>query len=350
MSARYSRRNFLDAAALTLAAGPFMVPQASYIHMYRAGRRAGKNSANARQDPLVPIQQIEAGELSVGYAELGPKDGMPVLLLHGWPYDIHSYEEVAPMLAERGCRVIVPYLRGHGTTRFLSDATPRAGQQAAVGNDVIAFMDALKIPRAVLAGYDWGGRAACVAAALWPDRCVGLVSVNGYLIQDIAKASRPLPAAMEAGFWYQYYFLTERGRAGLTANRREIARLMWTRNSPEWNFDDAAFNRSAAAFDNPDFVDITIHSYRHRLGFAKGFPLYEDIEQRLAAQPVITVPTITLDGGADGVVPATDGKSAAARFSGERQHRIVPRAGHNLPQEDPRAFAAAVWELASRHR
>lgn len=350
MSARYSRRNFLDAAALTLAAGPFMVPQASYIHMYRAGRRATGNPELTRQDPLGTIQQIEAGELSIGYAELGPKDGMPVLLLHGWPYDIHSYEEVAPMLAGRGCRVIVPYLRGHGTTRFLSGATPRAGQQAAVGHDVIAFMDALKIPRAVLAGYDWGGRAACVAAALWPDRCVGLVSVNGYLIQDIAKASRPLSAAMEAGFWYQYYFLTERGRAGLTANRREIARLMWTRNSPEWNFDEAAFNRSATAFDNPDYVDVTIHSYRHRLGFAKGFPLYEDMEQLLAAQPVITVPTITLDGGADGVVPATDGKAVATLFSGERQHRIVPHAGHNLPQEDPRAFAAAVWELASRRR
>lgn len=350
MSARYSRRNFLDNAVLTLAAGPFMLPKASYIHMYRAGRRAARARDASTADALGNIQQIEAGELSIGYAELGPKDGTPVLLLHGWPYDIHSYKEVAPMLASRGCRVIVPHLRGHGTTRFLHDATPRAGQQAAVGNDVIALMDALKIPRAVLAGYDWGGRAACVAAALWPERCIGLVSVNGYLIQDIAQATRPLPAKMEAGFWYQYYFLTERGHAGLTANRREIARLMWTRNSPEWRFDEATFNRSAAAFDNPDYVEITIHSYRHRLGYAKGFPHYEDMEQRLAAQPVITVPTITLDGGADGVVPATDGKAASGKFSGERQHRIVPRAGHNLPQEDPRTFAAAVWELVSRHR
>lgn len=327
-----------------------MLPQASYIHMYRAGRRAAGARNTSARDPLGNIQQIDAGELSIGYAELGPKDGTPVLLLHGWPYDIHSYEEVAPMLASRGCRVIVPHLRGHGTTRFLNDATPRAGQQAAIGNDVIALMDALQIQRAVLAGYDWGGRAACVAAALWPDRCIGLVSVNGYLIQDIARAAQPLPARIEAGFWYQYYFLTERGRAGLAANRREIARLMWARNSPGWRFDDAIFNRSAVAFDNPDFVDITIHSYRHRLGYAEGFPLYEGIEQRLAAQPAIAVPTITFDGGADGVVPATDGKAATGKFSGERQHRMVARAGHNLPQEDPRAFAAAVWELASRHR
>ncbi len=348
MKARYNRRNFLN--TLTFAAGPLMVPDASYIHMYRIGRRKANVAATFHEDPLADIRQIEAGELSIGYAELGPKDGTPVMLLHGWPYDIHSYETVAPMLASRGCRVIVPHLRGHGSTRFLDDATPRSGQQAAVGNDVIALMDALKIPRAVLAGYDWGGRAACVAAALWPERCAGLVSVNGYLIQDISKAALPLAARTEAGFWYQYYFLTERGHAGLTANRREIARLMWTRNSPEWKFDDTVFNRSATAFDNPDFVDVTIHSYRHRLGFAEGFPVYEEMERRLAAQPAISVPTITLDGGADGVVAATDGKSTAARFSGERQHRIVPHAGHNLPQENPRAFAAAVWELASRLR
>lgn len=347
MRARYSRRNFLD--TLKLAAGPFLVPEASYIHMYRMGLRKASDSETFPENPLANIQQVEAGELSIGYAELGPKDGMPVLLLHGWPYDIHSYEEVAPLLASRGCRVIVPHLRGHGSTRFLDMDAPRAGQQAAVGHDVIALMDALKIPRAILAGYDWGGRAACVAAALWPERCAGLVSVNGYLIQDISKAALPLPAETEAGFWYQYYFLTERGRAGLSANRRGIARLMWTRNSPEWKFDDATFNRSATAFDNPDYVDITIHSYRHRLGYAKGFPLFEEMERHLADQPVIAVPTITLDGGADGVVPATDGKSAAAKFAGERQHRIVPHAGHNLPQENPRAFAAAVWELASRH-
>jgi pimeloyl-ACP methyl ester carboxylesterase len=271
-----------------------------------------------------------------------PGDGQPVLLLHGWPYDIHSYCEVAPLLAARGCRVIVPHLRGHGTTRLLDSATARSGQQAAIGLDVIALMDALQMPRAVLAGYDWGGRAACVAAALWPERCSGLVSVNSYLIQDIAKAGLPIAAKAEAGFWYQYYFLTERGRAGLTANRLDIARIMWERNSPTWNFDDATFSRSAEAFDNPDYVDVVIHSYRDRLGHAAGYAQYQDLEERLAAQPAISVPTITMDGDADGVVPATDGKSSAARFTGDRQHRIIPNAGHNSPQENPTAFADAV--------
>jgi pimeloyl-ACP methyl ester carboxylesterase len=246
--------------------------------------------------------------------------------------------------------VIVPHLRGHGTTRFLDNATPRSGQQASIGVDVIDLMDALNIPRAVLAGYDWGGRAACVAAALWPARCAGLVSVNSYLIQDIAKAGLPIAAKIEAAYWYQYYFLTERGRAGLTANRRDIARIMWTRNSPNWHFDDATFDRSADTFDNPDYVDVVIQSYRHRLGHAAGYPAYEDLEKRLAALPVITVPTITMDGDADGVVPATDGKSTAAKFTGGRQHRVIANVGHNLPQEDPAAFAAAVWELASKQR
>ena len=300
--------------------------------------------------PLAPIKQIKAGVLDVGYYDTGASAGPAVLLLHGWPYDIHSYVDVAPMLAARGCRVIVPHLRGHGTTRFLDSATPRSGQQASIGADLTALMDALEMPRAVLAGYDWGGRAACVAAALWPERCLGLVSVNSYLIQDIAKAALPIPASIEAGIWYQYYFLTERGRAGLTANRRDIARLMWTRNSPNWHFDDATLERSADAFDNPDYVEVVIHSYRHRLGFAAGYPAYEDLEKRLAAQPAITVPTITLDGDADGVVPATDGKSTAAKFVGGRQHRVIPNVGHNLPQEDPTAFAAAVWELASKTR
>lgn len=298
--------------------------------------------------PLEPIKQINAGVLDIGYYDDGPSDGPPVLLLHGWPYDIHSYVDVAPMLVARGCRVIVPHLRGHGTTRFLDRTTPRSGQQAAIGADVIALMDALKIPRAVLAGYDWGGRAACVVAALWPQRCSGLVSVNSYLIQDIAKAELPLPAKVESAFWYQFYFLTERGRAGLTANRRDIARLMWARNSPTWHFDDATFDRSANAFDNPEYVDVTIHSYRHRLGHAEGYLEYENLEERLAAQPVITVPTITLDGDADGVVLATDGKSTAAKFTGERRHRVIANVGHNLPQEDPAAFTAAVWELASK--
>ncbi|HEX2672136.1 MAG TPA: alpha/beta hydrolase [Polyangiaceae bacterium] len=299
---------------------------------------------------LPPTQQILAGVLNVGYFEIGPKDGPVVVLLHGFPYDIHSYVDVAPLLATRGCRVIVPHLRGHGTTRFQADSTPRSGQQAAIGADLLALMDALELPRAVVAGYDWGGRAACVAAALWPERCAGLVSVNSYLIQDISKAALPSPAKVEAGLWYQYYFQTERGRAGLTANRRDIAQILWARNSPTWQFDDATFERSAASFENPDYVDVVIHSYRHRLGFASGSPEYESMEQVLATQPRISVPTITLDGEADGVVPATDGKATAQRFSGERQHRIVPNAGHNLPQENPQAFADAVWELVAKAR
>jgi pimeloyl-ACP methyl ester carboxylesterase len=334
------RRGFLGTIAASIVAAEMSVMGAAYAN----------TGQTKRLQPLEPIKQMKAGVLDVGYHDIGASDGPPVLLLHGFPYDIHSYVDVAPMLAARGCRVIVPHLRGHGTTRFLDSATPRSGQQASIGADVIALMDALKLPRAVVAGYDWGGRAACVAAALWPERCTGLVSGNSYLIQDIAKAALPLPAKIESGLWYQYYFQTERGRAGLTANRRDIARILWTRNSPSWHFDDATFDRSAAAFDNPDYVDVVIHSYRHRLGLAAGYPPYEDLEKRLAAQPAITVPTITLDGDADGVVPATDGTSTAAKFAGERQHRVIPNVGHNLPQEDPTAFAAAVWELASKTR
>jgi pimeloyl-ACP methyl ester carboxylesterase len=281
---------------------------------------------------------------------MGPRDGPPVLLLHGFPYSIDSYVEVAPMLAARGCRVIVPYLRGHGSTRFLDSATARSGEQAAIGVDVLALMDALKVNRAVLAGYDWGGRAACVAAALWPERCTGLVSVNSYLIQDIAMAGAPIAPSVESGLWYQFYFLTERGRAGLSANRREIARTIWTRNSPNWHFDDAELSRHASAFDNPDYVDVVIHSYRHRLGAADGYPAYADVQRRLAALPAITVPAITMDGKADGVVPATDGTSSAAKFTGPRSHRVIENAGHNLPEEAPVAFADAVWELASAMR
>jgi pimeloyl-ACP methyl ester carboxylesterase len=292
-----------------------------------------------------PIRHIRTDILNIGYFETGPSGGQVVLLLHGYPYDIHSFVDVAPMLAAQGYRVIVPYLRGHGSTRFLDAATPRAGQQGAIGADVTALMDALKIPAAVLAGFDWGGRAACVAAALWPDRCKGLVSVNSYLIQDIAHAMTPIPAKIESGLWYQYYFQTERGRAGLAADRRGVARVIWTRNSPSWRFDEATFERTAMAFDNRDYVDVVIHSYRHRLGLAPGYPAYEEIEQKLAAQPIITVPAITLDGAADGNYPASDGSATAAKFRGPRIHRQVPDAGHNLPQEAPRAFADAVMEL-----
>jgi pimeloyl-ACP methyl ester carboxylesterase len=285
--------------------------------------------------------------LDVAYLDDGPADGPPVILLHGFPYDVESYRDVAPLLVERGFRVIVPYLRGHGPTRFRDASTPRSGQQAALGADVIELMDALGLPRAVLAGYDWGGRAACVAAALWPERVVGLVSVNSYLIQDIGAAMEPLPPALEAGFWYFFYFLTDRGYAGLTANRREVAEVIWRRNSPDWAFDDATLDRTARSFDNPDYVDVVIHSYRHRLGDAAGAPAYQELERALAALPTIGVPTITLDGLADGNFPATDGSPSAAHFTGPREHWQVPHAGHNLPQEAPQAFADAVTDVVA---
>ncbi|MBW4445107.1 MAG: alpha/beta hydrolase [Plectolyngbya sp. WJT66-NPBG17] len=336
---KHNCRSFLGTAAVGIVTAEMAL---------MGNAHASFDKPKASELRLAPIKQINAAPLDIGYYEAGPSNGFPVLLLHRFPYSIDSYVDVAPMLAMRECRVIVPYLRGHGSTRFLNSKTPRSGQQSEIGADVIALMDALKLNRAVLAGYDWGGRAACVVAALYPERCTGLVSVNGYLIQDIAKAKLPIPPSIESGLWYQYYFQTERGRAGLIANRREIAKALWIRNSPNWHFDEATLDRHASAFDNLDYVDIVIHSYRHRLGLAAGYPPYEEIENRLAAQPIITVPTITLDGDADGIVPATDGKSAAAKFIGYRQHRVVPSVGHNLPQEAPIAFAAAVWELASK--
>lgn len=331
---KHTRRDFLATTAAALLT--------SKIALMTTANAATSNR------PFAVTRQIKAGVLDVGYYEAGPGNGPTVLLLHGFPYSIDSYVEVAPLLAARGARVIVPYLRGHGSTQFIERTTPRSGQQAAIGVDVIDLMDALKIERAVLAGYDWGGRAACVAAALWPERCAGLVSVNSYLIQDIAKAGLPLSPTIESGLWYQYYFQTERGRAGLTANRREIARTLWTRNSPNWHFDNATLARHAAAFDNPDYVEVVIHSYRHRLGLMDGYAPYEAVEKRLAALPTIGVPALTLDGKADGVVPATDGTASAAKFTGPRSHRVIDGAGHNLPEEAPKEFADAVWELASR--
>ncbi|MDH2414423.1 alpha/beta hydrolase [Nocardioides sp. CER19] len=291
------------------------------------------------------LKGVTTRTLEVGYLEQGPSDGPAVLLLHGFPYDVHSYEAVTPLLAARGHRVVVPYLRGHGPTRFLSDATVRSGQQAALGADVLELLDALDLPEAVLAGYDWGGRAACVAAALHPDRVSGLVTVNGYLIQDVAAAARPLPPQLEAGFWYFFYFLTERGRAGLAADPRGVAEVIWRRNSPAWHFDAATLDRTAAAFANPDYVDVVLHSYRHRLGQAPGDPAYDDLERALAERPVISVPTVTLEGEADGNFPVTEGLPDADRFTGPRLHRRVPRAGHNLPQEAPEAFVRAVTDV-----
>ncbi len=311
--------------------------------------KTSAQAANPARAPsskrLEPLRNVDAGVLNIAYYEAGPDDGPVVMLMHGFPYDIHAYVDVAPQLAAQGCRVIVPYLRGYGPTRFLDKATPRSGEQAAMGADMMALMDALDIKRAVFAGYDWGGRAACVGAALWPERCIGLVCVNGYLIQDIAKAMVPARPDREVPLWYQYYFQVERGRAGLAANLRGIAKILWEQWSPNWDFDDACFERTAVAYDNPDYVDVVIHSYRHRFGLADGDPQYADIERKLAAQPPITVPAITLDGEEDGVALATDGNASAPKFSRRRTHRVVSRAGHNLPQEAPEAFAAAVMEL-----
>jgi pimeloyl-ACP methyl ester carboxylesterase len=294
---------------------------------------------------LGPVRQVDAGLLNVGYADIGPANGRVAVLLHGWPYDIHSYLEVAPLLAAAGYRVVVPYLRGFGTTRFLSDATFRNGEQAALAVDVIALMDALEIERAILAGFDWGARTADIVAALWPDRCTGLVSVSGYLIGSQQAGRLPLPPAAELQWWYQYYFATERGRAGYDHYRREFAKLIWRTASPKWNFDDATFDRSAASFDNPDHVQIVIHNYRWRLGLADGEPEFAELEERLARGPVIGVPTITLEGDANGA-PHPDSSSYAGKFSGPYAHRTIEGGvGHNLPQEAPEAFANAVIEV-----
>jgi pimeloyl-ACP methyl ester carboxylesterase len=291
------------------------------------------------------LKQINAGVLSVGYAEDGPADGPTVILLHGWPYDIYSYVEVAPLLAQAGYRVIVPYLRGYGSTRFLSDSTPRNGQQAALAVDTIALMDALGIERAIVAGYDWGARTADIVAALWPQRCTGLVSVSGYLIGSQAANVMPLPPKAELAWWYQYYFATERGRNGYDKYRNDFAKLIWQLASPKWQFDDATFARSAAAFANPDHVDIVIHNYRWRLGLAQGEPQFDDLEKRLGTFPVISVPTITMEGDANGA-PHPDASVYAKKFSGPYAHRVIDGGvGHNLPQEAPRSFADAVIDV-----
>jgi pimeloyl-ACP methyl ester carboxylesterase len=303
--------------------------------------------AKAQPRPAAPaafgaLRQVDAGVLNVAYAENGPASGPVVILLHGWPYDIHTYADVAPRLAARGYRVITPYLRGYGATRFLAADTVRNGQPAALALDVIALMDALKIQKAVLGGCDWGARTADIVAALWPERCKALVSVSGYLIGSQAAGKVPLPPAAEFQWWYQFYFATERGRAGYEQNRREFARLIWRLASPKWAFDDATFDRSAAAFDNPDHVAIVIHNYRWRQGLAEGEARYDALEARLAAAPVITVPTITLEGDANGA-PHPDPAVYARKFAGRYAHRLIGGGiGHNLPQEAPEAFAQAV--------
>jgi pimeloyl-ACP methyl ester carboxylesterase len=296
---------------------------------------------------LGPVRQIDAGLLNIGYAELGPARGRVVVLLHGWPYDIHSYVEVAPLLAAKGYRVIVPYLRGYGTTRFLSGETLRNGQPSALAVDLIALMDALKVEKAIIAGFDWGARTADIVAALWPARCEALVSVSGYLIGSQNAGKLPLPPPSELQWWYQFYFATERGRAGYDKYRRDFAKLIWRLASPQWSFDDATFERSAAAFENPDHVEIVIHNYRWRLGLAEGEPRYEGLERRLAQAPTIRGPTITLEGDANGA-PHPDPSSYRNQFSGPYAHRLVGQGvGHNLPQEAPRDFAQAVLDVGS---
>lgn len=292
-----------------------------------------------------PVRRIRTGVLEIAYEESGPASGFPVLLLHGFPYDPRAYDEVAPPLAAAGFRVIVPYLRGYGETRFLSSSTMRSGQQGAMGRDVVDLMDALAVPKAVLVGFDWGGRAACVAAALWPERVRGLVSCNGYTIQDIAASVKPAAPEQENRLWYQYYFHTERGRAGLQANRHDFCKLLWKLWSPNWKFDDATYDRTAASFDNPDFVDVVIHSYRHRFGYVAGDPAYDAIEAALAKQPRITVPTIALQGGGDGVNAAGASAAQARFFTGRYDYRVIPRIGHDVPQEAPAETARAALDL-----
>ena len=339
------RRRFLGTAAVTLAAAPFALSGTLFAQSGDAKTGSGAVRPGAHTS-FAALKQIEAGVLDVGYAEAGPADGPVVILLHGWPYDIYAFVDVVPVLAQAGFRVIAPWLRGYGTTRFLASDTPRNGQQAALATDVIALMDALKIDKAVVAGFDWGARTADIVAAIWPQRVKALVSVSGYLIGSQQANKTPLPPAAELQWWYQYYFATERGRLGYEKYRREFSKLIWQLASPKWKFDDATFERSAASFDNPDHVAIVIHNYRWRLGLAPGEAKYDELEKRLAEFPAIAVPTITLEGDANGA-PHPDPKVYAGKFSGKYAHRLITGGiGHNLPQEAPQAFADAVIEVA----
>jgi pimeloyl-ACP methyl ester carboxylesterase len=335
------RRQFFGTAAMTIAAAQFAL----------SGSAQAKTAELPKVKPgthtsFGALKQIDAGTLNVGYAEAGPADGPTVILLHGWPYDIHSFVDVAPLLAAAGHRVIVPYLRGYGTTRFLSNDTVRNGQQSVVAVDIIALMDALKIEKATLAGFDWGARTACIIAALWPERCKALVSVSGYLIGSQESGKAPLPPKAELQWWYQYYFATERGRIGYDKNRHDFSKLIWQLASPKWDFDEATFDRSAAAFDNPDHVAIVIHNYRWRLDLAEGEAKYDDLEKKLAMFPVIGVPTITLEGDANGA-PHPEPAAYRNKFSGKYSSRVIKGGiGHNLPQEAPQAFAEAIVDVA----
>ena len=339
------RRRFFGAAALTLAAAEFGMIGSADAQAGKAKSTGLPATKPGTHTSFASLKQIDAGVLNVGYAEAGPADGSPVILLHGWPYDIYSFVDVTPLLASAGYRVIVPYLRGYGTTRFLSNETVRNGQPSATAVDIIALMDALKVEKATLAGFDWGARTANIVAALWPGRCKATVSASGYLIGSPEAGRMPLPPKAELQWWYQFYFATERGRAGYDKYRHDFAKLIWQLASPKWDFDDATFDRSAAAFDNPDHVAIVIHNYRWRLGLAEGESKYDDLEKRLAATPAITVPTITLEGDANGA-PHPEPTSYAKMFSGKYSHRTITGGiGHNLPQEAPQAFAEAVIDV-----
>jgi pimeloyl-ACP methyl ester carboxylesterase len=342
---KFDRRSFMNKAAVALSG-------AQLAMIGTAGAEPGDVSLLAargvRWDSATDFaapKQIDAGELNVGYVDVGPTDGPAVLLLHGWPYDVHSFTDVVPLLASAGYRVIVPYLRGYGSTRFLSSATLRNGQQSAVALDVIHLMDALRIEKAIVAGFVWGSRTAVIMAALWPERCKAIVAVSGYLITDVNAQRRPLPPKAELRWWYQYYFSTERGRLGYTENCADFNKLIWTIASPNWKFDDATFNRTAQSFQNPDHAAIVIHSYRWRIGLANGEPRYADLENRLFQQPVIGTPTITIGSDFDG--PAKDGAPYRQKFSGKYAHRILTGIGHNVPQEAPEAFAKAVIDVAA---
>jgi pimeloyl-ACP methyl ester carboxylesterase len=340
------RRRFFGAAAMTFAAAQFGMIGSANAQAVKASAKELPAVKPGTHTSFGPLKQIDAGLLNVGYAEAGPADGPAVILLHGWPYDIYSFVDVAPLLASAGYRVIVPYVRGYGTTRFLSSDTVRNGQQSVVALDVIALMDALKIQKATIGGFDWGARSADIVAAVWPERCKALVSVSGYLIGSQESGKAPLPPKAELQWWYQYYFATDRGRVGYDKYRHDFSKLIWQLASPKWNFDDATFDRSAAAFDNPDHVAVVIHNYRWRLGLADGERKYDELEKQLAAAPVITVPTITMEGDANGA-PHPEPGAYAKKFSGKYSHRTIKGGvGHNLPQEAPRAFAEAIIDAA----
>ena len=340
--AKYSRRRFLSEAAMSLGAAELTL--LGLMNTSIIDNNSKKIMSDYKGNPFDTIKQINAGLLNVGYVEAGPPGGTTVILLHGWPYDIYAFEEVVPVLASKGFHVIVPYLRGFGTTRFLSGETFRNGQQSVIAVDIINLMDALKIEKAIVAGFDWGARVANIIAALWPDRCKALVSVSGYLIGNQKSGKTPLQPAAELQWWYQYYFATERGQAGYDKYRHEFAKLIWKIASPKWNFDEATFDRSAASFNNTDHVAIVIHNYRWRLGLVEGETKYDELEKRLAEGPVITVPTITMEGDANGA-PHPDAKLYASKFSSTYSHKVISGGiGHNLPQEAPRAFSDAIVE------